>query len=180
MSFLREYKTYILTIFFISLFFKILFLISFHIWSSGDTYNYFKLAKHILNFDLTGYNGQRTPGYPLFIILGFFNHKIIVMYQIILGMILNLLIFFLSLEITKDRAKSFIITLIHIFNLNITNFEIALLTEFLSLFFLVLLIFLIKRKSNIMIISICATYLFMIRPNKYVISYYFLFSFLYF
>jgi len=176
MSFLREYKTYILTILFISLFFKILFLISFHIWSSGDTYNYFKLAKHILNFDLTGYNGHRTPGYPLFIILGFFNHKIIVMYQIILGMILNLLIFFLSLEITKDRAKSFIITLIHILNLNITNFEIALLTEFLSLFFLVLLIYLIKRKSNIMIISICATYLFVIRPNMLsVIIFYFLF-----
>lgn len=167
----------ILIILVLSIFIKLLFIISFHIWSSGDTYGYYKLAKQILNLDLSGYNGQRTPGYPIFIILGFFNHKIIVLYQILLGIILDILVFYLAYDITKSKFKSLIVSLLNVFNLNVVNFEIALMTEFLSLFFTTLLVFMIRKKTGIFLTSICASFLVLIRPNLIsVLIFYFIYE----
>ena len=36
-----------------------------------DSWSFMTLSEYLLKFDLTDYNGERSPGYPLLIALGF-------------------------------------------------------------------------------------------------------------
>lgn len=49
-----------------------------------DTQSYIDLAKNIVSFDFSGFNGLRTPGYSLILILSGFNLKITVLIQMFL------------------------------------------------------------------------------------------------
>ena len=35
-----------------------------------DSWSFMTLSEYLLKFDLTGYNGERSPGYPFLIALG--------------------------------------------------------------------------------------------------------------
>lgn len=55
-----------------------------------DSDGYLELAKIISSFNLIGYNGLRSPGYPLIISLLFRNLYLIVFFQFALGIISSL------------------------------------------------------------------------------------------
>ena len=59
-----------------------------------DSGGFIQLAQMISNFNLSGYNGVRTPGYPLIIAICNMNLSLVVAFQMILGIFISLLMFF--------------------------------------------------------------------------------------
>ncbi|MEJ5329162.1 MAG: hypothetical protein WHT07_03310 [Desulfobaccales bacterium] len=51
-----------------------------------DTASYVDLAQKLVQGDLAGIDGLRTPGYSLFLLLGFLTPRVVVAYQVILGL----------------------------------------------------------------------------------------------
>ena len=146
--FLKSLKILImiyLFIFLILLSYKMVFFSIFYGWSHGDTYEYFRIAKHILYLDFDEYMLKRTLGFPLFIALGGLNSKIIVVYQMLLGIAIALIVFYLIYDITKSRYLSLFTSILLGTYIQSTHLEFGMLTETLSYFLVTLYIFLVYK-----------------------------------
>ncbi len=60
--------------------------------SFNDTETYTVLAERISALNLAGYNGERTPMYPLLLLLGGLNLHLVVVLQLVLGILCSFLI----------------------------------------------------------------------------------------
>jgi hypothetical protein len=101
----------------------------------GDTPSYWRLAETVLH-RFNGYDGTRTPGYPVFLALaGSDQHVWLV--QLVLGMITTLLIFFIGWKLTDKAWFGGILSLAHTLNLGQLFFESTLLTESLTTFLMI-------------------------------------------
>lgn len=137
--------------------------------NDSETYQY--LAQKITNFDLLGYNGQRTPGFPILLSLGFNSVKLAVFYQHILGIITTLFWYKTILNFNFSKINSLWITLFLQSFLNIFFYESAILVETLSLFFLSIVFYLIsnnylenQRFKIDLLMSLLLGYLTLIKP----------------
>ena len=85
----------------------------------------------------TGYDGTRTPGYPVFLALaGSDQHVWLV--QLLLGFVTTLLIFFIGWKLTDKAWFGGMLALAHTLNLGQLFFESNLLTESLTTFLMIL------------------------------------------
>ncbi|MEI6291827.1 MAG: hypothetical protein WCP19_15510 [Chloroflexota bacterium] len=112
------------------------------IWSvypfahGNDTPTYQHLANSLRNnLSFERYNGTRTPGYPIFINLTG-NENSLYLVQLGLGVLTTLLVFYISLQVSKNTRFSGIMALIHTLNLGQFFFDAAFLTECLATFLL--------------------------------------------
>ncbi len=138
-----------------------------------DSKVYVELGELLFNFNLNGYNGQRTPGFPLLIAVSGGNLLFTVIIQQIIGLLNIFLIYDFSYKKTKSKITSFWIALITSSFLHVIFYEIAILTETLSLF-LVLLSFWIIVRYNILdtkapakyyvLLSLVLSWLYLTRP----------------
>jgi len=106
----------------------------------NDTQTYIHLANNLRNnLGFSKYNGTRAPGYPFFIILTETEQNLYLT-QLGMGIIVSVLIFFLTLRLTNSGVVSLIGSAAHSFNLGQIFFEASMLTEAVStfLFFLCL------------------------------------------
>jgi hypothetical protein len=102
----------------------------------GDTPSYRRLAETVLQ-GFNGYDGTRTPGYPVFLALaGSDQHVWLV--QLLLGFVTTLLIFFISWKLTDKSWFGGLMALAHTLNLGQLFFESTLLTETLTTFLVIL------------------------------------------
>jgi hypothetical protein len=102
----------------------------------GDTPSYWRLAETVLQ-GFTGYDGTRTPGYPVFLaLLG--SDRNIWLAQLLLGFVTTLLIFFMGWKLLDKPWFGGLLALAHTINLGQLFFESNLLTESLTTFLMIL------------------------------------------
>jgi hypothetical protein len=102
----------------------------------SDTPSYRRLAQRVLR-GFSGYDGTRTPGYPVFIAL-VGNDRNVWLAQLTLGFITTLLIFFIGWKLTNKPWFGGLLALLHTLNLGQLFFESNLLTESLTTFLVLL------------------------------------------
>jgi len=103
-----------------------------------DTKDYFSLAHTLSSWQFSDIDGQRTPVYPLLLLLGACNHSVVWLLQMLLGVATALLLFDLIMRETGSRTAALIAGLSCGLSLNLIFFEACLLTETLATFLLVL------------------------------------------
>ncbi|MBN1264774.1 MAG: hypothetical protein JXA25_04725 [Anaerolineales bacterium] len=68
--------------------------------SYGDTPSYLRLARSLADWSLSGYDGTRVPGYPVFLVLHGMDLQKVWITQLILGWALSLLLYWLLWKTT--------------------------------------------------------------------------------
>ena len=103
---------------------------------SNDTPTYLHLANSIKNHDgFDHYNGTRTPGYPIFLMLAE-TEPMIYLLQLCMGFLTTLLVFYLGWQMTQRAWLAGLLALTHTLNLGQIFFEATLLSEALATFFI--------------------------------------------
>jgi len=123
-------------------------------WSSGrpraypDSAEYMAVALSIETWDFHSYTGERTPVYPLFLLLCGLDTQRVWILQSIMGVMISFLLFRIVLLLTHDPIMGFLAGLAHSLSLNVLFFEAAILAETVSTFCLILCLFLLLRNLN--------------------------------
>jgi len=123
------------------LFRALLSILYFHVTLFPDSEGYLFLAKKILSFDLSLYNGERTPGYPLFIAFAFGSTTLTVVYQVVLGIFTSVYWYNTILKLNFDSKAALYITLFLQSFLQIHFYERIILVESVTLFFVSVLFY---------------------------------------
>lgn len=110
-----------------------------------DSKTYIELSAYLSNFNLDGYSGRRTPGFPLLIALCGGNLYLTTIAQQILGLFSIFFIYDFSFNRTRNKEAAFWITFITSSFLHFILYEFAILTETLSLFLLTFIFWLIQK-----------------------------------
>jgi 4-amino-4-deoxy-L-arabinose transferase-like glycosyltransferase len=103
-----------------------------------DTNSYFTLASQLLHFDFSDYNGMRTPGYSFLLLLAGQDLFVVWLMQSAMGVLISLLLFWISFTHTGNASWSFVAGLLHSLALNQLLFEADILSETFSTFLVVL------------------------------------------
>lgn len=112
-----------------------------------DSGSYTDLAHRIGTWDFQGFNGARTPGYPLLLLLAGQNARLAWLLQSLLGIATALLLLALTLRQTRSRTAAIVAAVACGLSLNLIFAEATILTEPLATFLLVLAVFLCTRAS---------------------------------
>lgn len=106
-----------------------------------DSYGYKELAGLIADFNLSGYNGQRSPGYPLLLAISGINLYVLVTVQTIIGLF-TALYCYKTLVVLEFRQKtSIIVAILANCLFEVIFYEISILTESITLFFITLIFY---------------------------------------
>lgn len=153
-SFIKSREIRILL--FVGLLFRIvLSILYFNVTLFPDSGDYINLSKYFLDFNLNGYDGNRSPGYPFLIFLAFGSQKLVILYQFALGIITSILWYKILLELQFSTKLSLYIALFLESFLHVYFYETAILVESFTLFFISLIFlqlangFLDKKKWKI-------------------------------
>lgn len=137
-SFIKSREIRILII--IGLLFRfILSIIYFNITQFPDSEGYIMLSEYLLNFDLNGYDGTRSPGYPILIFLAFGSQKILILYQFAIGITTSVFLYKILLKQQFSSKLSLYISLFIESFLHVYFYETAILVEIFVLFFITLI-----------------------------------------
>lgn len=104
----------------------------------GDSPSYRRLAEAVLN-GFHGYDGTRTPGYPIFMALIGPDQRIFLV-QMGLGIGITLILFYLGWQLTRRTWFAGLAALLYSLSLGQLFFEANLLTETLTTFFIALML----------------------------------------
>ncbi len=107
-----------------------------------DSPGYESLALQLRTLSFEGYNGARSPGYPLLLLVAGGNHQVVWLIQSLMGIGISLMLFELAFSRTKSIRASFLIGLSYGLAMNLLFFEASLLSESLSTFLVVLAVWL--------------------------------------
>jgi len=121
------------------LFRLILTILYFNVTIFPDSDDYINLSNYLLDFDLNGYDGNRSPGYPFLLFLALGSHTTVVLFQFILGITSSILWFYILLKLGFSSRPSLYIALFLQSFLHVYFYETAILTETFSLFFISLI-----------------------------------------
>ncbi len=148
----------------------------------NDTGSYLPLAERLSTFDLKGYDGIRTPGYPFLLMIANLNFHLVVIIQSILGIVTSLFIYDTSIRILKSIRIALFNGISASFFLHLLFYERAILTETLTLFtltwclwYLVKIDFFKKHKRispsswQLCFVGLLTTIVFLVRPMFIVI-----------
>ncbi|HLO73463.1 MAG TPA: hypothetical protein VK164_05965 [Flavobacterium sp.] len=150
-------------------FFFLFFYTSITIFPDSD--GYIELANFVSSFNLKGYHGLRSLGYP--IVISFFNQNLylVLLSQFIIGVISMILWFKILLNFKFSLKSSFIITIFLSSFINIFFYETCILVESLVLFMMSVLFYLISIKIldrlnivSLIGLSLFFSYLVLIKP----------------
>lgn len=143
-----------------------------HITLYPDSLDYISLAKGLRDLSLNGYGGERSPGYPLLICLTGFSEILMAVIQSMIGLC-TLIVVYKTMIVAGIKEKiSLLVTLLLSCYLPTVFFEVAILTETVTLFVVSLIFFLflklIKNKEYSVLaflqISLLCGYLILIKP----------------
>lgn len=154
-----------------------------HITLYPDSEGYVQLAGRILKLDLAGYEGERSPGYPLLLAITGISYLLTVILQSIIGIFSSVITYKLCTLLGLGKRLSLVVTLCIVCYLPVVFFELAILTEavtllaILSTFYLYFSI--LKGKGNVGILVLFCGILVLIKPF-YIFLPVLLFGFLFF
>lgn len=136
-----------------------------------DSEGYITLSQYLLNFDLSGYDGTRSLGYPFLIFLSAGSTKFVLIFQHILGIITSIFWYKILLKLQFSLKTALYITIFLESFLHVFFYETAILTEAFTLFFVSLLFlelasgFLDKKNWKIdALVGLLLGYLVLIKP----------------
>lgn len=142
---------------------------------TADTGTYFELAEELLRGDFTFYEGRRTIGYPVLLILAGLYPYAVWGLQMALGMMISMILFYLGLALTGSVALGFVSGMTYNLNLGLLFFEANLIPETQTTFLVVatfaLLVLACARsrggRTNLLLLlsGICAGSAVMARPQ---------------
>ena len=116
------------------LFRLLLSILYFNVTIFPDSGDYINLSKYLLNFNLNGYDGNRSPGYPFLMFLAFGSQKLVILYQLDLGIITSILWYKILLKLQFNTKLSLYIALFLESFLHVYFYETAILVESFTLF----------------------------------------------
>ncbi len=102
---------------------------------SNDSLTYRYLARSLANHGFERYNGTRTPGYPVFLML-LGADGLLYAIQLSLGLLITLLVFYIAWSISRRAWFAGLLALAHTLNPGQFFFEGAILSETLATFLL--------------------------------------------
>ena len=127
---------------FVGLLFRlVLSILYFNVTVYPDSGDYINLSKYLLDFNLNGYDGNRSPGYPFLIFLAFGLQKLVVLYQFALGIITSILWYKILLKLQFNTKLSLYIALFLESFLHVYFYETSIMVEAFTLFFITLIFF---------------------------------------
>ena len=133
---IKEIKILIL----VGLLFRLLLsILYFNVTIFPDSGDYINLSKYLLNFNLNGYDGNRSPGYPFLMFLAFGSQKLVILCQLALGIITSILWYKILLKLQFNTKLSLYIALLLESFLHVYFYETAILVESFTLFFISLI-----------------------------------------
>ncbi len=136
-----------------------------------DTGGYIELSKFISSFDLNGYSGLRSLGYPLIIALFFQNLYAIIIFQFGLGILATIFWYKSLLNLHFSIRSGFLITIFISSFLNVFFFETSILVEKLVLFMISWIVLVLSNRifenlkfSNILLLNFIFGFLVLLKP----------------
>jgi hypothetical protein len=109
----------------------------------ADSGTYLRLAHEIMRWDFAGYDGQRTPGYPLLLALVATNVQWLWVVQSLLALLTAFLVYALLRRAGVAAGWSLAAAVVDLSILNSMFFEPAVMTETLTAFLLVAVCYLV-------------------------------------
>lgn len=161
-------------------FFFLFFYTSITIFPDSD--GYIELANFVSSWNLEGYHGLRSLGYPM--VISFFNQNLyaVLLFQFVIGIISMIFWYKILLNLKFSIKSSFIITIFLSSFINIFFYETCILVESLVLFMMSILFYLLSTKIldrlNIFLLiglSLFFSYLVLIKPFYAFLPFLFLF-----
>lgn len=112
-----------------------------HITLYPDSRGYYELAERLLRFNLTGYEGQRSPGYPIILSAVYLSYTAVVFIQLAMG-ILTLVYAYKTLTLCGVKEYlALISTLVIACYLPTVFFEFAILSETFTLLIITIIFY---------------------------------------
>ncbi len=102
----------------------------------NDSHGYIEFAGLLSDLNLSGYNGQRSPGYPVLICLAGNNIYITAVVQTVIGIFTSLYYYKIMNVLGFRRRTALIVTILLNTLLVVLFYEVSILTETLTLFFI--------------------------------------------
>ena len=130
----------------------------------NDSSDYLVLAHRLASLDFENYLFERTPTYPLLIAFTGFHLKLLIGIQYLLNTVIVYLVFKISRTILAEK-KAFFVALVPLITINYYFYERAVLTEVLTLFLVVWIVYLFcvakeNYKIKLAIGILCAALMF--------------------
>lgn len=110
-----------------------------------DSEGYIELAKRMSSFNLSNYNGLRSPGYPLLISFVNSNLYAVIFIQFGLGIVTSVFQYKTLVHFDFSKKNSLIITLFISSFLNVFFFETCILVETFVLFLMSAFVYLLSK-----------------------------------
>src|SRR6202050_1522176 len=110
-----------------------------------DTGGYRLLAQQLTNLNFSGYEGFRTPVYPLLLAVCGLNWDLVRFVQFLFGVSISAMLFILSYWRTNSVIPAFLVAASYSLSLNELFFESSILTESSCTFFLLVSLILLAR-----------------------------------
>ncbi len=163
-------KNPVLTLIVFGILFRLLVIYCYpHITIHGDTESYLDLAELLSRLNLSGYQGYRSPGYPLLLL--FNSLPITVILQFIFG-ITTIVVAYKNMLLLKFNAdKAFFTALFLSSLLNLVFYELAIITESLTLLLITVIVHIYLKnvdynlsKKTIIYLNILFAFLILIKP----------------
>lgn len=138
----------------------------------NDSHGYIEFAGLLSDLNLSGYNGQRSPGYPLLICLAGNNIYITAVLQTVIGIFTAFYYYKIMNVLGFRRRTALAVTILLNTLLVVIFYEVSILTETLTLFFISLIFyellngFFTVRQSTVKLLwfSFILGYLILIKP----------------
>ncbi len=99
-----------------------------------DSDGYIILSRQLLTLNLRGYDGHRTPVYPIFLLLGGLNLQVVRVMQNLLGIATAAMLFAMVYRSTRSAAAALAAGLAYGLDISQLSFEQLILTETLCAF----------------------------------------------
>ncbi len=119
----------------------------------NDTPTYLHLASSLKNnHGFERYNGTRTPGYPIFLMLAGNTDRVYLL-QLCLGVLNTFMVYYIAWRVSQRAWFAGLLALIHTLNLGQIFFEAAMLSETVATFFLLIiltgLVYILKNQATV-------------------------------
>jgi 4-amino-4-deoxy-L-arabinose transferase-like glycosyltransferase len=142
-----------------------------HVTLFPDSDGYIELCERLLNFNISGYQGERSPGYPILLFLAHSNLAIAIAMQIVIGAATGVFVYKTLQVLGFGKQSSLIITLVLNSMIHVIFYDFAILTENLTLFLITVSFYYIFELfngvislKNIIMLGILLGYLVLTKP----------------
>ena len=142
-----------------------------HVTIFKDSEGYQLLGERLANFNLTGYDGTRSPGYPLLITLAGNYLPLAIIYQMLLGLVTAVYIYKTLCIIHINKNTALYLTLLLNSFIHVIFYETAILTESVTLLFVTLsfyytfkLLYSTFKFKDIVVFGLILGWLILIKP----------------